>query len=104
MSIVPLLETCKRLRDAGWNQQTYFWYDNDDLHFYDWYVGDPECLSAPTLEEILNQLKGLADDILLGTYGIAWQCASRSEYYNDESAVEAAAELWIISNTKKDES
>lgn len=141
-NLVPSLETCKKLQELGFPQETYFDYckiipPRDSHQPYNMILnffgvkyfascdgGKVEFLCpAPTLQEIWEQLPSeIKDsewehtfDLYIHTDGMGYELVipeptgdihlTRYDvcFSNFTSLVEAAAQLWIIVNTKKEE-
>lgn len=107
--LFPNLGTCKKLKELGFPQDTYFCHHpNYETHFID-LVDNPKdfTYAAPTFQEIWNQLpKAISLYTLtlftyreeLGYYEIddfgeiSWKCYVDVYQYN---LAQSAAELWI---------
>jgi hypothetical protein len=107
---VVTLDTAKKLKAAGFPQEAYFWYDDDDLWGTDDYVDegslfspDPKWhIAAPTAQEIADQLREYVKDEVLKLYwgGGRWTALighpgdTRTEY--GRTMAEALALTWLI--------
>jgi hypothetical protein len=108
---VPTLETCQRLKDAGFPQQTEFYWRNLDDR---WSIfnciddDEPEGCAAPILTEILAQLPGNSDAHQIGTFRLSINDRVPGEIpryvvlydyttlqQNDDNAAEAAARIYL---------
>lgn len=115
--IIPSIESCKRLKEAGWNKPTHFYWDISTGKLE--YFSDKEIpsilndryLSAPTLEEILSNLPEAAWGLAYGASHKGTGCEFQLDFDDDKrcvtrinpSAVEAACELWILLNKKEEQ-
>lgn len=106
--LVPTLETCKRLKEAGYPQgETYFFWqynnprDGWGLYDSDYYLNAADPIAAPTLQELLGELGG--------NYDITLSRSKKRSGYDIEAGItpfiideihnanptEAAALLWL---------
>lgn len=115
-SLVPSLETCKKLKELGWEKETYFYWYNSTLTGWNLspahidHVQYPERLYAPTADEIdlpwslqnKNSIRSedeyyLEIDAFEGEYSADYYQLEyylfHTEYY--PSLAEAMAQVWI---------
>ncbi len=108
--LVPTLETCKLLKEAGYEKSTYFSYQN--TYSVNAWRAEPSCffltehlrIPAPTLQELLEELPVSTTQNNITYYLIVnGKCAG---YYSEEThtylyifelenLAEAAALLWL---------
>lgn len=108
---VPTLETCQKLKEAGFPQETWHsWVAHISLEFdtLTWHLEDTRLnmehdgkCAAPILTEILEQLQELSP----GEFSFIKQSSGKwllihlvelkEEYYYGDNPAEAAALLWL---------
>lgn len=103
-NLVPSLETCKKLKEAGFRQNTLFKYCNYNNDVVILNVGDdfPNICAAPTLGEIKIPAKHVIEKYAEGEFYISKRESIDLNIYDFfvtyrhfKTEIEALAALWL---------
>ena len=94
---VPQLETCRRLKELGWEKKTLFTHWNNTIIFNGCFDLDADIAPAPILSEILEELPNKTEwgYIIIGkTYDNFVMGYDAIKGIAHKNPAEAAAQLW----------
>lgn len=113
-NITVSLDYAKKLRDAGWIEETYFVYFNERLRpKYEtqgiMLTKVPSIIPAPTAEEILRELPEMYQSLIIGKANGKWRLMPfdavsnkdskigniRMDKFDEDTLANAAAAMWI---------